>query len=175
MSIVVPSAAKKVAAKVAEAAAKVGRKDLLFLDANAISPMTADDDRGGLDVPPALTLSTAASSARRRGWARERLSMFRGREAARCRRWRLSTFRSRFLARKHQSSLGLQSRLRGTDQRSAGTVLRIVHGRAAVRPARTKFVAQYEESFPGLIDKVSVEHRRLAHSRRAARRGDGRA
>ena len=35
--------------------------------------------------------------------------------------------------------------------------------------------AQYEESFPGLLDKVSVEHRRLANSRRPARRGDGRA
>jgi|SRR3990172_7836595 len=42
VSIVVPFAAKKVAAKVAKAAAKSGRKDLLFLDANAISPMTAD-------------------------------------------------------------------------------------------------------------------------------------
>ena len=43
VSIVVPSAATRVAAKVAEAAAQTGRKDLLFLDANAISPMTADE------------------------------------------------------------------------------------------------------------------------------------
>src|SRR5574341_2131536 len=42
VSIVVPSAAKRVAAKVGKAVAKTGRKDLLFLDANAISPMTAD-------------------------------------------------------------------------------------------------------------------------------------
>ena len=41
VSIVVPSAAKKVAGKVAKAALKTGRKDLLYCDANAISPMTA--------------------------------------------------------------------------------------------------------------------------------------
>jgi 3-hydroxyisobutyrate dehydrogenase-like beta-hydroxyacid dehydrogenase len=43
VSIVVPSAATAVAAKVAEAIKTAGRKDLLFLDANAISPMTADE------------------------------------------------------------------------------------------------------------------------------------
>ena len=43
VSIVVPSAATRVAAKVAEAVKAAGRKDLLFLDANAISPMAADE------------------------------------------------------------------------------------------------------------------------------------
>jgi len=42
VSIVVPSAAKRVPTKVAKAAAKSGRKNLLYLDANAISPMTAN-------------------------------------------------------------------------------------------------------------------------------------
>src|SRR5512139_2746370 len=42
VSIVVPSAAKKVAAQVAKAVRKSGREDLLYCDANAISPMTAD-------------------------------------------------------------------------------------------------------------------------------------
>src|ERR671919_1850576 len=40
VSIVVPFAAKPVAANVAKAAAESSRKDLLYLDANAISPMT---------------------------------------------------------------------------------------------------------------------------------------
>ena len=43
VSIVVPSAAKKVAAKTSKAAIKTRRKDLLYLDANAISPMTAEE------------------------------------------------------------------------------------------------------------------------------------
>src|SRR5919109_444704 len=43
VSIVVPFAAKAVAANVANAAAESSRKDLLYLDANAISPMTADE------------------------------------------------------------------------------------------------------------------------------------
>jgi hypothetical protein len=41
VSIVVPSAAKRVASQVGKALVKVGRKDCLYLDANAISPMTA--------------------------------------------------------------------------------------------------------------------------------------
>jgi putative dehydrogenase len=41
VSIVVPSAARKIASQVGKALAKVGRKDCLYLDANAISPMTA--------------------------------------------------------------------------------------------------------------------------------------
>src|SRR5262245_16795583 len=43
VSIVVPSAAKRVAIEVAPAAAKSCRKNLLYFDANAISPMTADE------------------------------------------------------------------------------------------------------------------------------------
>ena len=43
VSIVVPSAAKRVATKVATAAAKSGCRNLLYLDANAISPMTTDE------------------------------------------------------------------------------------------------------------------------------------
>jgi L-threonate 2-dehydrogenase len=42
VSIVVPSAARKVASQVGKALAKAGRKNCLYLDANAISPMTAD-------------------------------------------------------------------------------------------------------------------------------------
>jgi 3-hydroxyisobutyrate dehydrogenase-like beta-hydroxyacid dehydrogenase len=42
VSIVVPFAAMDVAGKVAEAAAQADRADLLYLDANAISPMTAE-------------------------------------------------------------------------------------------------------------------------------------
>lgn len=42
VSIVVPSAAAKIAAEVARALKQGGRKDCLYLDANAISPMTAE-------------------------------------------------------------------------------------------------------------------------------------
>lgn len=42
VSIVVPSAARKIASQAAKALLKAGRKDCLYLDANAISPMTAD-------------------------------------------------------------------------------------------------------------------------------------
>ena len=42
VSIVVPSAAPKIAAEIAKAAVKANRKDLIYFDANAISPMTAE-------------------------------------------------------------------------------------------------------------------------------------
>jgi len=45
VSIVIPSAARRVAEVVATAAAQSGRRNLLFLDANAIAPMTADESR----------------------------------------------------------------------------------------------------------------------------------
>jgi L-threonate 2-dehydrogenase len=42
VSIVVPSAAIKIAAEIAKAAAEANRKNLIYFDANAISPMTAE-------------------------------------------------------------------------------------------------------------------------------------
>ena len=42
VSIVVPSAAKEVAERVAQALIKGGRTGLLYVDANAVSPMTAE-------------------------------------------------------------------------------------------------------------------------------------
>ncbi len=54
VSLVVPSVAKRVASKVAKALAKVGRKDFLYLDANAISPMTARDIELGLSQAQAI-------------------------------------------------------------------------------------------------------------------------
>ncbi len=43
VSIVVPSASKQVATRVAGTIARCGKKGLLYLDANAISPMTAEE------------------------------------------------------------------------------------------------------------------------------------
>ena len=48
VSIVVPSAALKVAAEIAKAAADANRKNLIYFDANAISPMTAEKINGVL-------------------------------------------------------------------------------------------------------------------------------
>jgi len=42
VSIVVPFAAKEVAEQVAQALAKCGRRGLIYMDANAVSPMTAE-------------------------------------------------------------------------------------------------------------------------------------
>ena len=49
VSIVVPSAATKIAADIAKAAAAVTRKNLIYFDANAISPMSAETISGVLN------------------------------------------------------------------------------------------------------------------------------
>jgi putative dehydrogenase len=48
VSIVVPSAATKIAVEIAKATAEVNRKNLIYFDANAISPMTAETISGVL-------------------------------------------------------------------------------------------------------------------------------
>ncbi|MGN6730646.1 MAG: NAD(P)-binding domain-containing protein, partial [Candidatus Binatia bacterium] len=65
VSIVVPSAAVHVAAKVAEAVKIAGRKNLLFLDANAISPMNAEEigkilQRAGVNFIDGCIIGAAA-------------------------------------------------------------------------------------------------------------------
>jgi 3-hydroxyisobutyrate dehydrogenase-like beta-hydroxyacid dehydrogenase len=66
VSVTVPFAAKRVAAQVARAVAKEGRKDLLYLDANAISPMTAEDigrvlSRSGVNFIDGCIIGSAAN------------------------------------------------------------------------------------------------------------------
>ena len=61
VSIVVPSAARRVATKVATAAAKSGRRNLLYLDANAISPMTADEIGRCYNQAELISLTVASS------------------------------------------------------------------------------------------------------------------
>jgi 3-hydroxyisobutyrate dehydrogenase-like beta-hydroxyacid dehydrogenase len=75
VSIVVPFAAKRVASRVARAAAKAQRTDLLYLDANAISPMTAREigdvlAHSGVDFVDGCIIGSAAKIDKRRGGLR---------------------------------------------------------------------------------------------------------
>ena len=173
VSIVVPSAAKKVAAKVAKAALKSGRKDLLYLRCQRD---LADDRRRHRQS----SRSRRGEFCRRLyhrfrgedGQGHDRLS-FPGRRLSSCAALEAFNIPIKILGSEHQSGIGVQSRLRRADQGAAGIILRVAHGRAEVwlagrdsRSVRGEFSRFARQGF--------IEHRRLADSRRPARRGDGR-
>ncbi len=173
MSIVVPSAAKKVADKWPTAAQEAGRKDLLFLDANAISPMTADAIAEVLD-------------AGRREFCRRLYHRLRGEDgeghdrlcfrAAGKRLHALEAFNIplKILGPGTNQASAFKVVYAGLTKGFAGTVLRVVHGRAEVRLAERDSRSIRREL--SRFDRQGFfEHRRSADSRRPARRGDGRA
>ena len=122
VSIVVPSAAKKVATKVAKAALKSGRKDLLYCDANAISPMTADAIATVL-APAGVNFVDGCiiGSAARMG--KGTIVYLSGPQAERLRGLEAFNIPLKALGSEHQSGFGFQSRLRRTDQGAAGIIL----------------------------------------------------
>jgi len=171
VSIVVPSAANKVASKVAKAAQKCGRRDLLFLDANAISPMTADSIAAVL-APAAVNFVDGCiiGSAARMG--KGTIVYVSGPQAS---------------ALQPLESFGIPVKIlgSGTNQASAfkivyagltkglqGLFCELLMG--AQRFGLLKELrAQYEESFPGLLDKVSSSIVGLRiHARRRAEEMD---
>ena len=154
VSIVVPSAAKQVAAKVAKAVAKSGRKELLYLDANAISPMTADAIAAVLK-PAGVSFVDGCiiGSAARMG--KGTIVYVSGPEAQRL---------------QALAALGIPIRVLGPNT-SQASAFKVVYA-GLTKGLQGLFVellmvarrfglmnevrAQYEESFPGLLDKIST-------------------
>lgn len=153
VSIVVPSAAPKIAAEVAQAAAEVKRKGLIYLDANAISPMTADTIHSILSDHSVGFVDGCiiGSAAKMDSGAVVYVS---GPEAARL--MDLSTY-----------GFAVQVLGNGTSQASAFKVVYagLTKGLQALfvellMGAKSfglldEILKRYEESFPGLLDKVS--------------------
>ena len=165
---------RRVAEAVAAAVKESGRKDLLFLDANAISPMTADDiaavlHPAGVNFVDGCIIGSAAQDGQR-----ARSSMFRDRRQSRLRGARSrSIFRSRLLGRAPIRRRRSKSSTRGSPRGCRDLFCELFMGARRFGLLK-EMTAQYEESFPGLIDKVSSSIVGLQHPRRAARRGDGR-
>ena len=167
VSIVVPSAAKRVGEAVARAVGETGRKDLLFLDANAISPMTADEI-AAVSAPAGVQFVDGCiiGSAARMG--KGTIVYVSGPQANRLAALEEFNIPLKVLGPSTNQASAFKIVYAGLTKGLQGLFCELFMG--ARRFGLLKEVtAQYEESFPGLIDKVapSIIGLRIHAGRRA--------
>lgn len=167
VSIVVPSAAKRVAAKVGKAAAKTGRRDLLFLDANAISPMTADEIAGilastGVNFVDGCIIGSASKMGK------GTVVYASGAAADRLRDLESFGIPLRVLGSQTSQASAFKVVYAGLTKGLQGLFVELLMG-ARRFGLLNEIRAQYEESFPGLLGKVapSIVGLRIHAGRRA--------
>jgi len=153
VSIVVPFAAKKVAAKVAKAAAKAGRKDLLYLDANAISPMTADEISSVL-TPAGVHFVDGCIIGGASKMGKGTLVYVSGPEAARMQALETFNIPIRVLGPTTNQASAFKVVYAGLTKGLQGLFCELLMG-ARKYGLLDEIRAQYEENYPGLLDKVS--------------------
>jgi len=154
VSIVVPSAAKRVAQKVAKAVAKSGRNELLYLDANAISPMTADAIAAILK-PAGVSFVDGCiiGSAARMG--KGTIVYVSGPEAQRLQALEAFGIPIRVLGPNTSQASAFKVVYAGLTKGLQGLFVELLMG-ARRFGLMNEVRAQYEESFPGLLDKIST-------------------
>lgn len=153
VSIVVPSAATRVAEKVAEAVKTAGRKDLLFLDANAISPMTADEitkilKPAGVNFVDGCIIGAAAKMGK------GTIVYVSGPEANRLKGLDAFNIPIKVLGPNTNQASAFKVVYAGLTKGLQGLFCELLMG-ARRFGLLDEIRAQYEESFPGLLDKVS--------------------
>ena len=153
VSIVVPSAATRVAAKVAEAAAQTGRKDLLFLDANAISPMTADEIAKTL-APAKVNFVDGCIIGSAAKMGKGTIVYVSGPDAARMQVLESFNIPIKILGPNTNQASAFKVVYAGLTKGLQGLFCELFMG-ARRFGLLDEVRAQYEESFPGLLDKVS--------------------
>ena len=153
VSIVVPSAAKRVAEAVAVAVRESGRKELLFLDANAISPMTADDITAVL-TPAGVQFVDGCiiGSAARMG--KGTIVYVSGPQASRLTALEQFNIPTKVLGANTNQASAFKVVYAGLTKGLQGLFCELFMGARRFGLLK-EITAQYEESFPGLIDKVS--------------------
>ena len=154
VSIVVPSAAKRVAAKVAKAAAKSGREDLLYLDANAISPMTADAiaavlKPAGVNFVDGCIIGSAARMGK------GTIVYVSGPQAQRLQALEAFGIPTRVLGPSTNQASAFKVVYAGLTKGLQGLFVELLMG-ARRFGLMNEIRGQYEESFPGLLDKIST-------------------
>jgi 3-hydroxyisobutyrate dehydrogenase-like beta-hydroxyacid dehydrogenase len=171
VSIVVPFAAKRVAAKVAKAVLKVGRKDLLYLDANAISPMTADDIAKTL-APAGVNFVDGCIIGAASKMGKGTIVYVSGAEAARLRDLESFSIPVKVLGSSTNQASAFKVVYAGLTKGLQGLLCELLMG-ARRFGLLNEVRAQYEDSFPGLLDKVSSSIVGLRiHARRRAEEMD---
>ncbi|HEX2932528.1 MAG TPA: DUF1932 domain-containing protein, partial [Candidatus Binatia bacterium] len=153
VSIVVPFAAKRVASKVAKAAAKVGRKDLLYLDANAISPMTADLIATTL-IPAGVSYVDGCIIGAASRMGKGTIVYVSGPDAARLQALESFNIPIKLLGPSTNQASAFKVVYAGLTKGLQGLFCELLMG-ARRFGLMNEIRGQYEESFPGLLDKVS--------------------
>lgn len=153
VSITVPFAAKRVAAKVAKAVAKTGRKDLLYLDANAIAPMTADEiaetlKPSGVQFVDGCIIGSAARMGK------GTIVYVSGPQAERMQALAEFGIPVKVLGPDTSQASAFKVVYAGLTKGLQGLFVELLMG-ARRFGLLNELRAQYEESFPGLLDKVS--------------------
>lgn len=153
VSIVVPSAAIDVAKKVAEAVKTAGRKNLIFLDANAISPMTAEEIAKNLQ-PAGVSFVDGCiiGSAARMG--KGTIVYVSGPEANRLQILENFNIPVKVLGASTSQASAFKVVYAGLTKGLQGLFCELLMG-ARRFGLLQEIRAQYDESFPGLLDKVS--------------------
>jgi hypothetical protein len=153
VSIVVPSAAIDVAKKVAEAVKASRRKDLIFFDANAISPMTAEEI--GKNLEPAgvnFIDGCIIGSAARMG--KGTIVYVSGPEANRMQALEKFNIPVKVLGASTNQASAFKVVYAGLTKGLQGLFCELLMG-ARRFGLLGEIRAQYDESFPGLLEKVS--------------------
>jgi 3-hydroxyisobutyrate dehydrogenase-like beta-hydroxyacid dehydrogenase len=153
VSIVVPSAAMPVATNVADAVNKSGRKNLLFLDANAISPMTADEiaallDPAGVDFVDGCIIGSAAKLGK------GTIVYVSGQQASRLKALESFNIPIKVLGPNTNQASAFKVVYAGLTKGLQGLFCELFMGARRFGLLK-ELSAQYEDSFPGLIGKVS--------------------
>ena len=153
VSIVVPFAAPKVAAKVAEAVAAVGRKDLLYLDANAISPMTAGEITDILK-PAGVNFVDGCIIGGASKMGKGTTVYVSGPDAARLQALEAFSIPTKILGTGTTQASAFKIIYAGLTKGLQGLFCELLMGARQYGLLR-ELRAQWEESYPGLLDKVS--------------------
>ena len=167
VSLVVPSAAKRVAAGVARALTKLGKKDLLYLDANAISPMTAGVIQRGLSPSQAVFVDGCIIGSAAR-LAQGTVIYLSGPQAGSLEELAQYGFSIRILGPEIGQASAFKIVYAGLTKGLQGLLVELLIG-ARKFGLLSEILRQYDESFPGLPAKVgqSIVGLRVHAGRRA--------
>ncbi len=151
VSIVVPSAAEKVAADVARAFAQTGRKSGLYLEANAISPMTAE--AAGATIARAAGSFVDGCIIGSAGKLRSATIYVSGERAGELLALKEAGLKVEVLGTKVGQASAFKVVYAGLTKGLQGLFTELLLG-ARKFDLLQPIMKRYEESFPGLLDKV---------------------
>lgn len=150
VSLVVPSAARRVAAKVAQALAKIQRHDLIYLEANAVSPMTVTAISQPFSANHFVDGCIIGSATK---LTRGTVIYLSGPQAERIKELEKFGFAVRVLGPAIGQASAFKIVYAGLTKGLQGLLVELLVG-ARKFGMLEEILARYEESFPGLPEKV---------------------